>query len=153
MRAQLPACEEIEALLAGRRQTAIVFFLDETFEELDYDATTTVLEAVEFLAGIIKLQAYQTFTLYECRKVGGPLSLLCACLLPTSRTHARDCGMAGKRVHPGMHACSVLLRLWLSRAAGRKQIWPCSQVLFSLLMASFTGTLKRSLPTYNSRCI
>ena len=66
---QLPACEEIEALLAGRRQTAVVFFLDETFEELDYDATTTVLEAVEFLAGIIKLQAYQTFTLYECRKV------------------------------------------------------------------------------------
>jgi hypothetical protein len=33
-----------------------VFFLDETFEELEYDVTTTVLEAVEQLAGIIKLQ-------------------------------------------------------------------------------------------------
>ena len=66
---QLPRVEEIEALLADRKQTAIVFFLDETFEELEYDATTTVLEAVEFLAGVIKLQNYQTFTLYECRKV------------------------------------------------------------------------------------
>lgn len=35
---------------------AVVFFLDETFEELEYDVTTTVLEAVEQLAGIIKLQ-------------------------------------------------------------------------------------------------
>ena len=60
--------EEIEALLAGRRQTCVVFFLDETFEELEHDATTTVAEAVAFLAGVIKLQAYQTFTLYECRK-------------------------------------------------------------------------------------
>ena len=66
---QLPALEEIEAMLAGRKQTAIVFFLDETFEELEYDATSTVLEAVEYLAGVIKLQSYQTFTLYECRKV------------------------------------------------------------------------------------
>ena len=68
---QLPALEEIEAMLAGRKQTAIVFFLDETFEELEYDATSTVLEAVEYLAGVIKLQSYQTFTLYECRKVIG----------------------------------------------------------------------------------
>jgi hypothetical protein len=66
---QLPTLEEIEATLSGRKQTAIVFFLDETFEELEHDATTTVLEAVEYLAGIIKLQNYQTFTLYECRKV------------------------------------------------------------------------------------
>lgn len=56
-------------MLAGRKQTAIVFFLDETFEELEFDATSTVLEAVEYLAGVIKLQSYQTFTLYECRKV------------------------------------------------------------------------------------
>ena len=66
---QLPALEEIEAMLAGRKQTAIVFFLDETFEELEFDATSTVLEAVEYLAGVIKLHSYQTFTLYECRKV------------------------------------------------------------------------------------
>lgn len=69
---QLPLTEEIEAMLAGKKQTAVVFFLDETFEELEYDATTTVLEAVEFLAGVIKLQNYQTFTLYECRKVNSP---------------------------------------------------------------------------------
>lgn len=79
---QLPTVEEIEALLADRKQTAIVFFLDETFEELEYDATTTVLEAVDFLAGVIKLQNYHTFTLYECRKV--MLTLLACILLNTN---------------------------------------------------------------------
>lgn len=69
---QLPGTEEIEALLNNKAMTAIVFFLDETFEELAYDITTTVLEAVEQLASIIKLQNYQTFTLYECRKVSHP---------------------------------------------------------------------------------
>ena len=73
--AQVPSLEEIEALLAGRKQTTIVFFLDETFEELEYDATSTVLEAVEFLARVIKLQNFTTFTLYECRKVRGRLAL------------------------------------------------------------------------------
>ena len=66
---QVPSSEEIEALLAGRKQTTIVFFLDETFEELEFDCSTTVLEAVEFLAHVIKLQNFTTFTLYECRKV------------------------------------------------------------------------------------
>ena len=65
---QVPSSEEIEALLAGRKQTTIVFFLDETFEELEFDSSTTVLEAVEFLAHVIKLQNFTTFTLYECRK-------------------------------------------------------------------------------------
>ncbi len=71
----MPSLEEIEALLAGRKQTTIVFFLDETFEELEYDATSTVLEAVEFLARVIKLQNFTTFTLYECRKVRAHLAL------------------------------------------------------------------------------
>ena len=66
---QIPSSEEIDALLAGKKMTAVVFFLDETFEELEYDITTTVVESVEQLAGIIKLQNYQTFTLYEARKV------------------------------------------------------------------------------------
>ena len=44
-------------------------FLDETFEELFYDITTTVSEAVEQLAACIKLENYSTFTLYESRKV------------------------------------------------------------------------------------
>jgi hypothetical protein len=68
---QLPQIEEIEALLNGRQLQTIVFFLDETFEELTYDVTTTVLEAVEQLANLIKLQNYTTFTLFECRKMVG----------------------------------------------------------------------------------
>lgn len=66
---QLPSTEEMDALLMDRKITCVVFFLDETFEELEYDVTTTVVEAVEQLAGLIKLQNYSTFTLYESRKV------------------------------------------------------------------------------------
>lgn len=53
---QLPSTEELDAVFADRKLNTIVFFLDETFEELAFDVTTTVLEAVEQLAGIIKLQ-------------------------------------------------------------------------------------------------
>jgi len=67
-RRTVPTPEEIEALCSGRTLNTIVFFLDETFEELLYDITTTVLEAVERLANIIKLQNYHTFSLFECRK-------------------------------------------------------------------------------------
>lgn len=42
-----PGREEIEALLTGRKLTTIVFFLDETFEEITYDMATTVADAVE----------------------------------------------------------------------------------------------------------
>ncbi|XP_059645600.1 kinesin-like protein KIN-14E [Cornus florida] len=65
----IPGREEIEALLTGKRLTTIVFFLDETFEEITYDMATTVADAVEELAGIIKLSAYSSFSLFECRKV------------------------------------------------------------------------------------
>ncbi|KAK9678681.1 hypothetical protein RND81_11G227100 [Saponaria officinalis] len=65
----VPAREEIEALLTGKRLTTIVFFLDETFEEITYDMSTTVLDAVEELAGIIKLSAFSSFGLFEFRKV------------------------------------------------------------------------------------
>ncbi|KAA8547628.1 hypothetical protein F0562_004057 [Nyssa sinensis] len=65
----IPGREEIEALLIGKRLTTIVFFLDETFEEITYDLATTVADAVEELAGIIKLSTYSSFSLYECRKV------------------------------------------------------------------------------------
>lgn len=77
---QLPQIEEIEALLNGRQLQAIVFFLDETFEELTYDVTTTVLEAVEQLASLIKLQNYTTFTLFECRKAVGAKQVRCAAM-------------------------------------------------------------------------
>ncbi len=53
---QLPSTEEIEALFEDRKLNTIVFFLDETFEELSYDITASVLESVEQLAAIIKLQ-------------------------------------------------------------------------------------------------
>ncbi|KAL5980142.1 Kinesin-like protein KIN-14I [Asimina triloba] len=65
----IPGREEIEALLTGRKLTTIVFFLDETFEEITYDMSTTVADAVEELAGIIKLSAFSSFSLFECRKV------------------------------------------------------------------------------------
>lgn len=67
-RVTIPAREEIEALLTGKKLTTIVFFLDETFEEITYDMATTVADAVEELAGIIKLSVYSTFSLFECRK-------------------------------------------------------------------------------------
>ncbi|KAF6160903.1 hypothetical protein GIB67_025438 [Kingdonia uniflora] len=65
----IPVREEIESLLTGKKLTTIVFFLDETFEEITYDMATTVADAVEELAGIIKLSAYSSFSLFECRKV------------------------------------------------------------------------------------
>ncbi|XP_066344764.1 kinesin-like protein KIN-14I [Miscanthus floridulus] len=68
-RVTIPAWEEIEALLTSRKLTTIVFFLDETFEEITYDMATTVADAVEELAGIIKLSVYSSFSLFECRKV------------------------------------------------------------------------------------
>lgn len=46
-RLKIPVCEEIEALLIGKKLTTIVFFLDETFEEITYDMTTTVGDAVQ----------------------------------------------------------------------------------------------------------
>lgn len=52
--------------MADRKLNTIVFFLDETFEELAYDVTTTVLEAVEQLAGIIKLQVCMHAILGYC---------------------------------------------------------------------------------------
>lgn len=45
----IPVREEIEALLTGIKLTNVVFFLDETFEEITYDMSTTVADAVEVL--------------------------------------------------------------------------------------------------------
>ncbi|XP_049381809.1 kinesin-like protein KIN-14E [Solanum stenotomum] len=65
----IPGREEIEAHLTGKKLTTIVFFLDETFEEITYDMATTVADAIEEVAGIIKLSAHASFSLFECRKV------------------------------------------------------------------------------------
>ena len=67
-RRTLPEMTELDALLKGQKQTSIVFFLDETFEELTYDSSTTVLEAVELVAAQVKLQNYQTFSLFTVQK-------------------------------------------------------------------------------------
>ncbi|KAL6530939.1 Kinesin-like protein KIN-14E [Orobanche hederae] len=64
----VPGREEIEAVLTGKKLTTVVFFLDETFEEITYDMTTTVADAIEELSGIIKLSAYSSFNLFESRK-------------------------------------------------------------------------------------
>ncbi|KAL0462662.1 UNVERIFIED_CONTAM: Kinesin-like protein KIN-14E [Sesamum latifolium] len=64
----IPGREEIDAVLTGKKLTTIVFFLDETFEEITYDMATTVADAVEELAGVIKLSTYSSFSLFECRK-------------------------------------------------------------------------------------
>ncbi|GBF96810.1 hypothetical protein Rsub_09666 [Raphidocelis subcapitata] len=63
-RRTLPTSEEIIAALSGRRLSVLVFFLDETFEEVAYDVTTTVAEAVEQVAGVIRLSAFSTFSLF-----------------------------------------------------------------------------------------
>lgn len=65
----IPGPVEIEAQLAEKKLTTIVFFLDETFEEITYDMATTVADAIEELARIIKLSTYSSFGLYECHKV------------------------------------------------------------------------------------
>jgi hypothetical protein len=93
---QLPSIEEIDALLARRRLQAIVFFLDETFEEILFDISTTVLEAVEQLAHVIKLENYQTFTLFECRRVRHHHMHI----LQVSIEHTYGNGQGSKDVHP-----------------------------------------------------
>lgn len=42
-----PAEEEIEALFEGRKLITTAYFLDDTFEEITYDVSTTVADAVE----------------------------------------------------------------------------------------------------------
>lgn len=59
-----PGREEIEALLTGRKLTTIVFFLDETFEEISYDMATTVSDAVEVSFSI--LLSYFGFLALHC---------------------------------------------------------------------------------------
>ncbi|KAH1234325.1 Kinesin-like protein KIN-14E [Glycine max] len=66
----IPGREEIEALLTGRKLTTIVFFLDETFEEITYDMSTTVADAVEVLESLIyfslHLHAFLTHVCCAC---------------------------------------------------------------------------------------
>nr|XP_016454320.1 PREDICTED: kinesin-like calmodulin-binding protein [Nicotiana tabacum] len=54
----IPGREEIEALLTGKKLTTIVFFLDETFEEITYDMATTVADAIEGEEICVALQTH-----------------------------------------------------------------------------------------------
>jgi len=66
----IPGHEEIEALLTRRKLTTIVFFLDETFEEITYDMSTTVVDVVQVLESLIyfslHLHAFLTHVWYVC---------------------------------------------------------------------------------------
>ena len=42
----VPSQDELEAVLVGKKLTTTLFFLDKTFEDITYDITTTVGEAV-----------------------------------------------------------------------------------------------------------
>lgn len=67
-RVTIPAREEIEALLTGKKLTTIVFFLDETFEEITFDMATTVADAVEvpdFLEDNSS-KFYTSFVFWKC---------------------------------------------------------------------------------------
>lgn len=64
----IPGVEEIEGLLTGKELTTVVFFMDETFEEITYDMSTTVADAMEDLSAIIKLSEYSSFSLFACHK-------------------------------------------------------------------------------------
>lgn len=83
-RLKIPLREEIEALLIGKKLTTIVFFLDETFEEIAYDMTTTVGDAVQvficyiflcFLLAMPFLNNYLTWLAYR----SDPVVIVGAC--------------------------------------------------------------------------
>eukprot|EP00210_Caulerpa_lentillifera_P004590 g4380.t1 len=64
-RTYLPSLDEIHVLLTNNRMKMNVYFLDGSFEELFYNISTTVIDAVEHIAQIIDLENYQTFSLFK----------------------------------------------------------------------------------------
>lgn len=104
---QLPSTEELDALFSDRRLNTIAFFLDETFEELAYDVTMTVLEAVEQLAGIIKLQVCGCVGVWEVwAVVQAPVQLACPCKANSPIHHSAGCSTTASQL------VSSLLKLW-----------------------------------------
>lgn len=61
----LPSSSEIKALLTDRKLKTDILFCDETGEDVEFDISTTVLEAVEQIASLIDLEHYHTFSLFE----------------------------------------------------------------------------------------
>jgi len=69
-----PTAEEIIAFAKNEELRVVISFLDGTFEDLPYDMSTTVKEAVEALASVIKLENYTTFSLFTVRKYFGKIT-------------------------------------------------------------------------------
>ena len=76
MRRYEPTAEEIIAFARGEELRVVVSFLDGTFEDLAYDLTTTVKEAVEELAQAINLTNHSTFSIFTVRKFFGKIAPL-----------------------------------------------------------------------------
>lgn len=74
MRRHAPSAEEIVAFAKNEELRVVISFLDGTFEDLPYDMTTTVKEAVEELASVIKLQNHASFSLFTVRKFFGKIT-------------------------------------------------------------------------------
>jgi hypothetical protein len=68
----VPGADELDSLRRGLTLSCVVYFLDGSFEELTYDPSTTVLEAVETLAKTLGLQNHATFSLFEHRRAAPP---------------------------------------------------------------------------------
>jgi uncharacterized coiled-coil DUF342 family protein len=76
MRRYEPTAEEIIAFARGEELRVVVSFLDGTFEDLAYDLTTTVKEAVQELAQAINLTNHSTFSIFTVRKLFGKIAPL-----------------------------------------------------------------------------
>ena len=59
-----PPAGALRGVALGDSVTTPVYFLDETFEELTFDALTTVADATPSVAGTIRLREYATFGLF-----------------------------------------------------------------------------------------
>ncbi|KAG0454497.1 hypothetical protein HPP92_023789 [Vanilla planifolia] len=69
-RQMFPTHEEIEALYTNRKLKTVIYFLNNTYEQIIYDITTTVSDLIMALASSIKLSYYSSFSLFLHRKVG-----------------------------------------------------------------------------------
>ena len=76
MRRHEPTAEEIVSFARGESLRVVVAFLDGTFEDVAYDLTTTVKEAVVELARAINLQNHGTFSVFTVRRLFGKMSPL-----------------------------------------------------------------------------
>ena len=78
-----PSADEVLAFLSGRHLSCVVYFVDGTFEEVQFSMGTTVKDALKQVANSTGLATHQTFGLYLVRAhaagrdgdAGGPTEL------------------------------------------------------------------------------